>query len=143
MTNFSDFVIDDATLMLGPYEKLNSRGRKFVVLYDTITRQKKTMPYARYLYLTKVGNIPDGMEVDHVNNDPSDDRVENYQLLSKDDNNYKKSEFLGYHPDGYTFNCPVCGTERTIKFWIYAQNQLRGNSRGPYCSRSCANSDRG
>ena len=134
--------IDDAHSILGPYEKPNSNGRKFVIIYDIITHRKITLPYARYLWLTNVGDIPEDYVVDHINNEPSDDRIENLQLLSVDDNNRKRDEFLGYRPEGYTFNCPVCGTERTIKFWIYAQNQLRGNNRGPYCSRSCASRDR-
>lgn len=35
------------------------------------------------------GNIPDGYEVDHINNNRSDNRLDNLQLLTKSQNNQK------------------------------------------------------
>ena len=35
------------------------------------------------------GDIPEGYEVDHINNDRKDNRLENLQLLTKSDNNKK------------------------------------------------------
>lgn len=61
------------------------RYRKYIKLYGDKKRYSTT--YARYLYAVHTGSlVPFGLEVDHINNDPSDDRLENYQLLTPRDN---------------------------------------------------------
>lgn len=121
--------------LLGPYNKDN--GRQFVIVHNY--KYTKTLVYARYLWIMHYGElIPDGFEIDHIDDDYRNNNIENLHLLTTDQNNRKRDIVYGYNSDGYTFNCPVCGVERTIPQWVYNQNN-KDKDNGPYCSRSCAN----
>lgn len=50
---------------------------------------KKPCRANRVVWISANGIIPDGMVVDHVNNDKLDNRLENLQLLSPEDNSHK------------------------------------------------------
>lgn len=73
--------------------------RSFVYMYKAgnSTSNLSTL-YSRYLfqvaYWKEHGQwIPDDMEVDHINNNPYDDRLENLQLLTYLENVQKRDEF--------------------------------------------------
>lgn len=60
----------------GPYIS-KSNGRRFVsIVDDNGGRQLKW--YSRYLWELHKGPIPKGMEVDHIDEDYLNDRIENY-----------------------------------------------------------------
>ena len=42
------------------------------------------------------GTIPEGMELDHINGNPADNRIENLQLLSHHQNTLRKNKSKGY-----------------------------------------------
>lgn len=76
------------------------RNRRFVVFYGQgnarygIIIPRRTT-YGRYLYQVKFWKehkimIPDGYEVDHINNISTDDRIENLQLLTGLENTKKR-----------------------------------------------------
>lgn len=133
--NLLDFLNQSFNFVLGPYSKDN--GRQFVIIHDAIFT--KTLTYPRYLWMMHHQQlIPDGYEVDHIDNDFTNNTISNLQLLTTTDNNLKRDKVLGYNSSGYTFNCPVCGTQRTIPQWIYNQNQVKKGCPGPYCSKSCS-----
>ena len=48
---------------------------------------------SRLIWTMFNGEIPEGMVVDHINNDFTDDRIENLQLLSQPENSFKGSRF--------------------------------------------------
>ncbi len=50
---------------------------------------KKPCRANRVVWISANGVIPDGMVVDHINNDKLDNRLENLQLLSPEDNSHK------------------------------------------------------
>lgn len=52
----------------------------------TVTRSES---YARYIWRQTYGEIPDGMTVDHIDGDRTNDAIENLQLLSALDNKRK------------------------------------------------------
>ena len=62
----------------GPYRGKDGRARVVHYFDDGRTASES---YPRYLWRQHKGEIPDGMEVDHINGDRRDDRIENYQLL--------------------------------------------------------------
>ena len=70
----------------------NKTKRKYVKLWGN--GKECGTSYARYLYTVHLGEmIPDHLEVDHINNNPFDDRIDNFQLLSPKENKDKFIEF--------------------------------------------------
>jgi len=43
----------------------------------------------RQIWVDSYGKIPDGLTIDHINNDKTDNRLENLQLLTRADNSAK------------------------------------------------------
>ena len=142
----------------GPY--VNVHGRRTVIVDNGAFR--KGMAYSRYLWIMHHKEIPpDGYVVDHIDNDPTNDVIENLQLLTSKENDDKWREYYKTIKDQIVkpgrstnvaevrfvgsmvwFNCPYCGTESAIRRWVYNQNQVRGGKAGPYCSKSCSVNDR-
>ena len=72
--------------------------------------------------------IPNGIEVDHIDNDKLNDRIENYQLLKKIDNLKKVTP-----KPPIECTCPVCGT-------VFFVAKRRLGNKAPNekcCSRRC------
>jgi len=77
--------------MYGPY--LRKDGRKHILWYDTITKQKITESYPKYLMEKYLGRkLTKDETVDHINNDFTDNRIENLQILSRRDNIIKSAK---------------------------------------------------
>ena len=53
---------------------------------------KKQVRAHRVIYIAANGHIPDGMVVDHINNDKSDNRICNLQLLTAEENSRKAAD---------------------------------------------------
>ena len=87
-----------------------------------------SMSYAKYLYTSYYKcDIPEGEQVDHINGDKMDDRIENLQKISKEYNNLKDRK-------GKTMvelTCPVCGEK-----FLYESRNLSTHPN-PCCSRRC------
>ena len=55
----------------------------------------KAWPLSRFIYAWFVGDIPDGdFVVDHIDNDPLNNQLNNLQLLTIEENNRKRFEDL-------------------------------------------------
>ncbi len=63
--------------------------------------------HARYIWEEVYGLIPEGMEIDHINRNRRDNRLENLRLVSRSQNNFNKGKYRnntsGYK--GVTLNC--------------------------------------
>lgn len=115
----------------GPYTRKD--GRKHVIHYDGVTRRTQSCP--RYIMEQHLGRKLETWEhVDHKNDDFTDDRIENLQLLTQAENN-KKSQRKTFYIDCV---CPTCGDYFMYPYRTYKQNQIKQGKRGPYCNRSCA-----
>ena len=115
---------------LGPYERgylqVLKDGRKYVYLYKS--GKRRLISNARYMYSVFQGEeVAADLEVDHINNDRTDDRIENLQLLTKADNIKKSAK----KPRIVTLVCPVCHKE-----FEYQVRNLSTHTN-PCCSRSC------
>ena len=89
---------------------------------------KHSMSYAKYLYTSfYCCDIPKGEEIDHINGDKMDDRIENLQRISKEYNMLKDKEGKKM----VERICPVCGTK-----FIYPECNLSTHPN-PCCSRRC------
>ena len=105
----------------------NKEPRRLVVIVWNDGR-KTSMSYAKYMLTSYLGrDIEKGFEVDHINNNKMDDRIENYQILSATDNrkkSVKKAEMI-------ECECPVCK-----KLFLMAKRNFRFR-KNPCCSRLC------
>lgn len=124
------------------YLFVNNRGRNCVELvhetYKSPRRHnKRFISYAKYLWISENKcEVPNGFEVDHINNNPKDDRIENLQLLSKSDNikkEYKDTGRLGKLVVDLV--CPICGTKFTKRL---AQVTKSAKTQQCCCSIKCS-----
>lgn len=117
------------------YLRYDKDGRKRVDLVNT-GKDRTTISYAKYVYTVHTGDfVPEGMTVDHINEDKTDDRPDNLQLLTLSDNSKKwvkhyRDTVMVTHP----LVCPQCGTSFTLSTSEYSAR--RGN-KNIFCSRSC------
>lgn len=109
------------------YLSTNKEPRRTISLvYDD--GSTKGMSYAKYLYTSHYKcDVAKGDEVDHINNDKMDDRIENLQVISgrlNRNKSKKKKEFV-------ELTCPVCGTK-----FLFEKRNLSTHPN-PCCSRHC------
>lgn len=125
-----EFMFDGYTVY-GPY----GSQRKMVALVSP--GHRTTMSYARYLMSLHIGReLTEEEEVDHIDDDCTNDAIENLQILTPEQNRGKQSRFR--RERAYvTLTCPECDQEFTRR---RNDTSLRpGRSENPSCcSRSCA-----
>lgn len=96
------------------------------------------MNLSRFIYQEYVGRILDTIEeVDHIDEDRTNDSIENLQVLTKAEHNTKgKSVYEKLIKPV----CPSCGEEFTMTNVQQAifHRKKRPNSNGPFCSRKCS-----
>lgn len=95
-----------------------------------------TTLYSRYLMEQHLGRRLDPVSetVDHINDDFTDDRIDNLQLMTRADNARKSAR----PRETMDFTCPIRLTDSVGRARNYRQNQLVQGKSGPYCSKSCA-----
>ena len=108
------------------YINTNKEPRRVATLHKT--NYNTSMSYAKYLYTSHYKcDVAKGDEVDHINGDKMDDRIENLQVISKRNNIHKshtRKEFV-------ELTCPVCGEK-----FLYEKRNLNTHPN-PCCSRKC------
>lgn len=73
------------------YLVTNSENRRNIILYNN-PRDRTTIAYARYLFSVKIGElVPPNLEVDHKDNDKTNDSIDNLQLLTRKENVTKEN----------------------------------------------------
>lgn len=122
------------------YLVVNYENRLNVSLYNS-NSNRTIISYARYLMCCYLGYILSSeYEVDHINDDKTDDRIENLQVLTKDQNMLKEYwRYINTKQVCYGFHCVYCNmqfilTEREVKMKLSANVELA------FCSRSCSSS---
>ena len=105
----------------GPYQR-NSDKRWIIIVNG------KTISYPKYLY-QKHHNllVEEPWTVDHIDNNPQNNAIENLQLLTRDDNAAKTKKGIQRE-----LRCACC---RKIFYRILSQRVHILN----YCSRECRN----
>jgi hypothetical protein len=118
----------------GPY--INNKSRSFIIRVSNNT--KTTQSYPRYLLEQHLNRklSPDEI-VDHINNDFTDNRIENLQILTLKENSIKEMLRPERARKLYTFICPNCNKETTKWLNNVKSNHKKGKT-GPFCSRKCA-----
>lgn len=130
----AEFPYDDYYIYIVRHEKEN---RRYAVLISKADRNKRTtVSYARYLLSVKLGRKLEKWEqVDHIDNDKTNDVIENLQILTVKENNQKEAKRKGKKM--VLLKCPMCKKEFSKR---RGQSPLI-KSRGSYtcCSKECAN----
>lgn len=119
----------------GPYQRKD--GRRHIIHYDFESGTRRTQSYPRYLMELVLGRKLESWEhVDHINNDPTDDRVENYQVLTQKRNNQKSIIFSGRSAKFIELACFSCGIsfQRELR---RETERVKANRSGPFCSKEC------
>ncbi len=118
------------------YLVVNSENRKNVILFNS-ENNRTTISYARYLVCIHLGYIlSDEYEVDHKDDDKTNDDFGNLQILTKEQNRLKEQyRYVMYEQEHYGFTCPVCETNFLLdKRQAY---KYISTNKQPTCSRGC------
>ena len=109
------------------YLNTNKEPRRVVAIkYDN--GEMHSMSYAKYLYTSiHKCDIPEGEEIDHVNGDRMDDRIENLQKISRNLNKNKSK----IRKTMIIRECPICH-----KKFLFELRNLASHPN-PCCSRKC------
>lgn len=114
------------------HKNTDKRKRVYLISYDG---KRKGISYAQYLW-EEANNcfVPEGFQVDHINEDKTDDRLENLQLLSQKENTLKNVDYRiksGKIVKWVDLICPICG--KSFKF----PRRNLSTHPNPCCSRKC------
>lgn len=113
------------------YLVVNTENRTNVCLVSSDI-DRTTISYARYLMCVKLGYILDtSLEVDHIDEDKTNDSIDNLQVLTKAANIAKSNSTRVIN---YSFICCIC-----IKSFNLTGKQLgqRRDKVNPTCSKIC------
>ena len=113
-------------------------GRRYITLTEFDGSQTVTT-YARYLMSVHLGYfIPNYLEVDHKDNDKTNDCLSNYQLLTPGQNLQKYHEFCRLNKWEYIdLVCSNCNNGFTISKGTFDSRQKRNQNGTYFCSNKC------
>lgn len=114
------------------HENGDKRKRVYLIGFDG---KRKGMLYARYVWERHNNKeLPEGFTIDHIDEDKTNDSIENLQILSLTDNMMKNTEDRtkkGKLHIMLQLVCPVCGKE-----FDFPKRNISTHPN-PCCSRSC------
>ncbi len=113
------------------YLRTSRDGRKRVDLYNSDT-ERTTISYARYLMSCYVGRyLTSEEEVDHIDQDSTNDEISNLQILSISEHLEKT---LKHRVKGAVsiLTCANCGV-----LFERRENKIHKKNQNYFCSRSC------
>lgn len=91
------------------YLNKNNENRNIVLLMNKETKNRRNMSYARYLMCVKEKRILEKYEqVDHIDEDKTNDNINNLQILLKLENIRKHHRFMNIKPRMVKMTCPNC-----------------------------------
>lgn len=134
----AEFPYEDYWLYIVFHRKENRRMANLIRIDDI--KQRKTLSYARYLMsVDKKRYLTEDEEVDHINNDKTNDELSNLQILSKEDNLKKQELYRATYSQPKTMKlvCPVCGINFDYPTRNFKHHTKNGRTRFN-CSRKCA-----
>lgn len=115
----------------------NKEPRKLVILVN-FNNTRKTISYARYLMSCHIGRyLSDNEQVDHIDNNPLNDIIENLQILSQIDNIKKSLAHRNISKRYEMFICPVCNKKFSVPYNQVVSKFSKDSNYKPCCSRSC------
>ena len=125
------------------YTHVGNEGRKLITL-KKFNGELVGTSYARYLMAVKLGRfLTDQEEVDHIDDNKTNDDPNNLQILTPEQNREKQRlHYINNVQQKFDLACPNCGkvfilSERDMHNKI-RQIQKNGYTGLIYCSRSCS-----
>ena len=110
------------------------RRRRFVEMSD-----RRTIAAARLIWIWHHGGIPPGLQIDHINRDALDDRIENLRLATPQENaanrEYKRGAvpFIGVHyrkdRQRYVASARVDGRMKIIGHYVCAEDAAKARDQ--------------
>ena len=116
----------------------NDDGRKMISLVGS--QSKTTISYSRYLMSVKLGYlVPDDLEVDHKDDDKTNDDINNLQLLTKQDNILKENyRYVMTEQECFGYHCAYCETAFILTKRQVNMRMKQSKSGLAFCSTECA-----
>lgn len=115
-------------------------GRWYVGLYPEDKKsglKATTRSKARYMLSVHLGRVLEKWEqVDHKNGDHTDDRIDNFQILTVGDNTRKRYIQQGTKAIPVDLICPICNKDFQIAARNYRFHTKKGRTEFS-CSRKC------
>lgn len=109
------------------YVNINKEPRRVATIRKP-NKEMHSMSYAKYLYTSYYKcDIAEGDQIDHINGDKMDDRIENLQIISGNYNILKDKK----SKEMIEVICPVCGNK-----FLFPKRNLSTHPN-PCCSRRC------
>lgn len=120
------------------YLQLNNNNRRIVVLWPIGGKKsnlkRTTISYAKYILSIKLGRwISRKEEVDHIDNDKTNDAIDNLQILTPKENNIKKEKILDKKV--YIYKCLNCKKLFEVSC---KRRTTRKNGNFIFCSKKCS-----
>lgn len=137
MSNRIELEYPYTTKWLSGYTVINRENRKHVLLISEDGSRSSTS-YARYLMSVYLGRFLNEDEyVDHIDDDKTNDVIENLQILTFLENSRKEANRRGRLMA--EIKCPVCGSIFTRRKGLtQALESLKG--KVTCCSKACSSS---
>ena len=138
-----------SSLWKSGYIVVNSEGRRNVILFNSQTN-RSTVSYARYLMSVKLGRfLTDQEEVDHIDDNKTNDDPNNLQILTPEQNREKQRlHYINSVQQKFDLACPYCGKDFTLterdmkmKFDYFHKNNGSGIVYGSSSCNAKYNSD--
>ena len=92
--------------------------------YWSTQLDKKNVQVHRIVWVLNFGSIPAGMEIDHINRNPSDNRIENLRLVTRSQNGFNRR----VHKQSRTGERYIHTCSKTGRFIV----RISGKSYGTY-----------
>lgn len=125
------------TKVYGPYVGAGNDGRRHVVLTGDAGR--RTVSWPKAMMEVRLGRHLGADEfVDHIDDDPTNDSYENFQILTPAGNAMKGVIARGAQREMAQFTCPECGEVFEKQARVVRHNQGVQGKPGPFCGKSCA-----
>lgn len=120
------------------YIVINPENRQNVILYNN-NEDRTTISYARYRMGVILGyEVPDHLEVDHVDDDKTNDADWNFQLLTSEQNREKERlRYLREEQISHSFICPSCSITFTVIDKVVKNRRKYNENHNFFCSQRC------
>lgn len=120
------------------YLRISNEGRRIIDLIND-NNDRTTTSYARYLMCVKIGFIlSNEFEVDHIDNDKTNDNIGNLQILTQDQNKLKEQyRYIENEQICFGYECAYCGNRFILTEAKKEERLMKTKTGLAFCSRSC------